>query len=132
MRVYRARKRAAGLVRARGWVADSSQIITSYSDHRLLDARSLALHCKIAHKINRDQSLLKIPERNLRRWIQRTPDQIPQYIKEWQQILAQPWPDIAVFMTSITDKAIRLRQSSPFAGILDPLERKRIYETFRA
>ena len=132
MRAYRARKRAAGLKRVSEWIPASSENLTSYSDHRLLDARSLALHCKIAHKINKDQSLLKIPERNLWRWSQRSSDHIPQYIKEWQQILAQPWPNIAAFMTSCTEKATRLRQSSPFAGVLDPLERKRIYEAFRA
>ena len=43
----------------------------------------------------------------------------------------EPWPDVAAFITSCTDKAFHLRQSSPFAGILSPLERKRIYETFR-
>ena len=132
MRAYRARKRAAGLRPASGWVPVGEEDLIPYSDHRLLDARSLALHCKIAHKINNDPNLLKVPERNLRRWSQKThPEQTPQYIKEWQQILSQPWPDVAAFITSCTDKAFRLRQSSPFAGILSPLERKRIYEAFR-
>ena len=132
MRAYRARKRAAGLKVVTAWLPASSENLTSYSDHRLLDARSLALHCKIAHRISKDQSLLIIPQQNLRRWSERSPDQVPYYIKEWQKILAQPWPNVAAFITSCTENAIRLRQSSPFAGVLAPLERKRIYEAFRS
>lgn len=132
MRAYRARKRAAGLKSVSSWIPVTPDNSTPYSDHRILDARSLALHCRIAHKINKDQSLLEIPQRNLQRWSQKTPpDQTPRHIKEWQQILTQPWPDVAAFITSCSDKAFRLRQSSPFAGILDPLERKRIYDAFR-
>ena len=48
MRVYRARKRAAGLKPVSGWVPVGAEDLTPYSDHRLLDVRSLALHCKIA------------------------------------------------------------------------------------
>jgi len=132
MRAYRARKRAAGLKAVSGWVPATPDTSAPYSDHRLLEARSLALHCKIAQKINMDPGLLEIPLRNLRRWSQKTPpEQTPQYIKEWQQILTQPWPDIAAFIVSCTDKAFRLRQSSPFAGVLSHQERKHIYEAFR-
>ena len=132
MRNYRARKRSAGFKSISSWVPETPDNPAPYSDHCLLDARSLALHCKIAHKINKDPSLLEIPERNLRRWSQKTPsEQTPQPIKEWQQILAQPWPNVAAFIISCTDKAFRLRQSSPFAGVLSPQERKRIYDAFR-
>ena len=132
MRAYRARKRAAGLKYASEWVPVSSQGLSSYSDHRLLDARSFALHCKIAHKINRDQSLLSIAKRNLRRWRKNYSGEAPVYLQQWQNILNRPWPETAAFITSCSEEAVRLRQSSPFAGVLDPLERKRIYEAFRA
>lgn len=83
MRAYRARKRAAGLKPVISWVPVTSDNLTSYSDHGLLDARSLALHCKVAHKISKDQRLLEIPQRNLCRWSQKTPpEQMPQYIKD--------------------------------------------------
>jgi hypothetical protein len=35
-------------------------------------------------------------------------------------------------MTGFDEDAIRLRQSSPFAGVLTPAERRRIYEAFRS
>ena len=132
MRAYRARKRAAGLKRVSEWRPVDSPDAPVYSDHRLLDARSLAMHCKIAQKISRDQSLLEIPRRNLVRWSQRTSGDLPKFIAEWQDILERPWPQVAALITSCSEEANRLRQSSPFAGVLAPKERKRIYEAFRA
>lgn len=128
MRAYRVRKKTK---RVSMWVPDEPVDVTVYSDHRLLDARSLALHCLIARKISRDPGLLAIPRRNLQRWKQRTVGRIPKYLLEWEEILAQPLPAIAAFITSLSENATRMRQSSPFAGVLDPLERKRIYDAFR-
>jgi hypothetical protein len=34
-------------------------------------------------------------------------------------------------ITELSENATRLRQSSPFAGVLSPVERRRIYEAFR-
>lgn len=132
MRAYRARKRAAGLKPVVQWVPDDSHNPITWSDHRVLDVRSLALHCKIAQKISRNLDLLDIPRRNLDRWAARAGTQIPQYITEWQRILEKPWPQIAMFITGCSEEATRLRQSSPFAGVLDARERKKIYEAFRA
>lgn len=132
MRAYRARKRAAGLKRVSQWMPMDCADSQVFSDHRVLDARSLAMHCKIAQKISRDRSLLEIPRRNLARWRRRAAGEVPGYIAEWQEILARPWPQVAAFMTDCSEKATRLRQSSPFAGVLNPRERKQIYEAFRA
>ena len=132
MRAYRARKRAAGLKRVSEWRPVDFRDAAAFSDHRLLDARSLAMHCKIAQKISKDRSLIAIPRRNLERWSQRAPGAAPKFIAEWQDILERPWPQVAAFMTGCSEESMRLRQSSPFAGVLDPQERKRIYEAFRA
>jgi hypothetical protein len=131
MRAYRARKRAAGLKCVSEWVSVDSLDPVAYSDHRLLDARSLAMHCKIARKISKDQSLLAIPQRNLERWRQRASDEPSKFIAEWQDILDEPWPGVMVFITGCSEKAMRLRQSSPFAGVLSARERKQIYDAFR-
>lgn len=132
MRAYRARKRAAGLKCVSEWIPVDFLDAVAYSDHRLLDARSLAMHCKIARKISRDQSLLAIPQRNLERWRQRVSGEPPKFIAEWQDILAEPWSQVVVFITGCSEKAMRLRQSSPFAGVLSARERKQIYDAFRA
>ena len=132
MRAYRARKRAAGLKCVSEWIPVDSLDAATYSDHRLLDARSLATHCKIARKISKDQSLLEIPRRNIERWRQRASGGPPKFIAEWQDILAEPWSQVVVFITGCSEKAMRLRQSSPFAGVLSARERKQIYDAFRA
>lgn len=131
MRRMRARRRAAGLKSVVAWVPQEP-LPPLYSSHRRLEARSLAMHAIIARKIERDPRLLAIPRRNLRRWSARWQGEAPAWIEEWRRILAQPWPRIAALITDPGERAARLRQSSPFAGVLTAEERRRVYEAFRA
>jgi hypothetical protein len=130
MRAYRKRKRDAGLKNVRRW--EPAAGVRQYSDHRILDARSLAMHCKITQKILRDPDLLNKARENLERWSAKSADPKPQYLHEWQEILKRPWPEIAQIITSMSEDANRLRSSSPFAGILTADERDQIYAAFRA
>ena len=130
MRAFRKRKRDGGLKNVRRW--EPAEGVQQYSDHRILDARSLAMHCKIAQKISRDPGLLDIARANLERWIAKSSDPLPQYLHEWQEILKRPWPEIAEIITNMSEDATRLRSSSPFAGILTAEERDQIYAAFRA
>jgi len=132
MRAYRKRKRDAGLVNVRQWKLSGDSPDGRFSDHRFLDARSLAMHCKIVQKIDHDPSLLEKAHSNLSRWSAKTVGTKPRFLKEWQEILDKPWPAIAGMMTSMSEDATRLRSSSPFAGILDAKEREQIYAAFRA
>lgn len=131
MRAYRKRKRAAGLKDLRRWVPDWEGEASEYSDHRILDARSLAMHCLIARKIAEDPTLIEKAKVNLARWGAKYEGRGPRYLQEWLAHLDRPWPDIAEFMTSMTNDATRLRSSSPFAGILSDEERQRVYAAFR-
>jgi hypothetical protein len=100
-----------------------------YSDHRRLDERSLALHQLIAEKVLADPAVLDKARDNLRRWQQQ--DGSPKLaLAEWEQILSGPTDQIAQFLTEPSERAVRLRQSSPFAGILSEVERTAIYESF--
>lgn len=132
MRAYRKRKRAAGLKSVSRWEPAESDELPRYSDHRLLDARSLAMHCKIAQKISREPELLQVAIQNLARWSEKSAGEEPRYLLEWKRVLDRPWIEIAGLITSTSDEATRLRSSSPFAGVLDSKERKQIYEAFRA
>jgi hypothetical protein len=132
MRSYRQRRRAAGYKVVSQWQPVRGQDPLADSDHRILDARSLAMHCRIARKIDANTALLEIPKRNLKRWRQMKSEAMPVYLDEWQQILDNPWPEVAAFITSFSDEAVRLRQSSPFAGVLNSKERKQVYDAFRA
>lgn len=132
MRAYRKRKRDAGLKSVRRWKPEEESGQRPYSDHRILDARSLAMHCKIAQKIARDPKLLNKAKANVERWSAKSKSPRPQYLREWEQILERPWPQIAELITSMSEDATRLRSSSPFAGVLTADERDQIYEAFRA
>lgn len=132
MRRLRERKRAAGLKPVVAWVAAEPEPPATYSSHRLLEARSLAMHAVIARKIERDPKLLLIARGNIERWHARRGEQSPAWLSEWQEILNRPWEYIAALITEPSENGARLRQSSPFAGILTHQERRRIYEAFRA
>lgn len=130
MRRLRARRKAAGLRAVLRWVAPHDAA-PYYSSHRLAEARSLAMHAAIARKISREPALLKIPHRNLDRWQARWDHAPPRWYYEWRDLLALPWPKIAARITEPSEEGARLRQSTPFAGVLDETERGRIYDAFR-
>lgn len=132
MRRLRERRKAAGLKPVVAWVAAEPEARPAYSSHRLLEARSLAMHAVIARKIERNPALLEIARGNIERWRARQDSAAPAWLNEWHEILNQPWHDIAALITEPSENAARLRQSSPFAGILTNQERRRIYEAFRA
>lgn len=132
MRRLRERKKAAGLKPVVAWIAAEPEPRATYSSHRLLEARSLAMHAVIARKIERDRKLLQIARDNVERWRAQRGQNAPAWLSEWQELLDQPWESIAALITEPSENGARLRQSSPFAGILTHQERWRIYEAFRA
>jgi hypothetical protein len=131
MRRMRERRKAAGLKPVVSWVSPDAEARPAYSSHRLLEARSLAMHAVIAAKIERDRRLLNVPRNNLKRWRARWEEQPPVWHEEWSRILKRPWAEIAAIMTEPSEEGARLRQSSPFPGVLSVTERRRIYEAFR-
>lgn len=132
MRRLRERRKAAGLKPVVAWVPSEAETAPTYSSHRLLEARSLAMHAVIARKIERDPTLLQIAHKNVQRWAAQRGSDTPAWLTEWREILGQPWRRIAALITEPSENGARLRQSSPFAGVLTQQERWRIYEAFRA
>lgn len=100
-----------------------------YSDHIRLDERSLALHRLIARKLAADPDLLDKARDNLRRW-QESSDSPSLAFAEWAQILTSPVDQVEQLLTERSERATRLRQSSPFCGILTEAERRVIYESY--
>lgn len=90
------------------------------------------MHAVIARKIERDPKLLQIARSNVERWSTQRNDERPTWLDEWRELLNQPWENIAALITEPSENGARLRQSSPFAGILTNQERWRIHEAFRA
>jgi len=99
-----------------------------YSDHHRLDERSLALHQRVAEKVLADPALLDKARGNVRRW-QESHGSPSLALAEWEQILTGTADQVARFLVERSEKATRLRQSSPFTGILTEPERLAIYES---
>jgi hypothetical protein len=99
-------------------------------NHFQIEERSLALHRAVARRIRENPALLDIARENLERWISK--QGVTRFWCEWKKILNNSPEAIVDFLVSPEEKAIWLRQSSPFCGILTPQERWKIYESFTA
>ncbi|MBI3418130.1 MAG: hypothetical protein HY043_22810 [Verrucomicrobia bacterium] len=104
--------------------------------HELIDEVNAAQDSRIAARLPRDPRVLQIARANLRRWMARD-GRCPRFVfQEWRSILDRLTViEIANFLRSDTPMARRLRQSSPFAGVLSEAERRVIrqrYEKARA
>jgi len=132
MRRYRARQRAAGLRAVTRMETPVRTLSGGALKHRIIEARSLAMHCLAAQKIERNLALLDQVRRTLETWRSRYGEDTPRALDEWAVILRRPWPGIAAFITDQGEHATRLRQSTPFAGVLSARERERVYAAFRA
>ena len=89
------------------------------------------MHCLGAQKIVLEPALLEEVRRTLDSWRGRYGKDTPRALDEWADILRRPWPQIAAFITDPGEHATRLRQSTPFAGVLSARDRNRIYAAFR-
>ena len=108
------------------WASDTR--IPDYTplvrSHVWIDQRSLALHEAVAAKIEAQPQLVEVARANLRRWLSTNPAAA---LREWWQVLdTSPLPELLALLRSPGDHAARLRQSSPFAGLLTPEERQSI------
>ncbi len=87
------------------------------------------MHRLVARKLRADPALLDKARQNVRRWQEQ--DGSPRLaLAEWEQILHGSPREVANFITERSERATRLRQSSPFAGMLSEEERKVIYESY--
>lgn len=97
--------------------------------HRRIDLRSLAMHRLIAEKLREDPSVLDVARANLDRWDATSGNSRP-YFQRWREILARPADEIAELIVRDDEQMTAMRQTSPFAGVLTPKERWRIYDAF--
>jgi hypothetical protein len=92
--------------------------------HELTDEISLAMARRVAERLSRQPELLQVARENLDRWAKRNAD-APGLLRcyaEWRGILERPLEEICRVLNSDTEEARRLRQNSPFAGVLSPRE----------
>ncbi len=100
------------------------------SGHDLVDRRSLAFHRLIAAKIEAEPQLIGVASRNIDRWKQQGRSE--SYLSEWESVLRKGVGEVVSVLRSAGQRAKRLRQSSPFVGILAQEERDGILRAYRS
>jgi len=96
--------------------------------HALAEERSLELHRLVAERLRESPHLLGVARERAQGWL-RSGAVASRWAREWIEVLDQPLEDVVAVMTGTGDRARQLRQTSPFAGVLDPKAR---WETWRA
>jgi hypothetical protein len=99
--------------------------------HERVERRSLALHRAIAAKLRADPGLLEIARQNIRNWSSNGSNSQP-YLDTWRELLNLPLEELPTLIQEDSPWMTELRQSNPFAGILEPKERWHIYDTFES
>ena len=101
--------------------------------HEAHDQVSLEMGRRVVARLREQPALLQIARDNLDRWLRRNAD-APALIRcyrEWLAILERPLGEICQTLCADTEEGRRLRQSSPFAGVLPPSEVWSIKATIR-
>jgi len=96
--------------------------------HDVVDRRSLAFHRLIASKIEAEPKLVEVASRNIDRW--KRQGRTEEYLGEWEHVLRSGVGEVVRVLRSTGERATRLRQSSPFVGILAQDERDGILRAF--
>ncbi|MCU0781698.1 MAG: hypothetical protein MUF04_11435 [Akkermansiaceae bacterium] len=106
--------------------------------HHRREQQSLEMHRRIAGRLRDDpNAVLAKAFANLDSWLQRQAGGASEAVLvEWRKLLeTSSIAEIAAFLGSEEERAVRMRQSSPFAGVLAPQEVweiKKHYATARA
>lgn len=92
--------------------------------HEFQDRVGLEMGRQVANLLREDPGVLEVARRNLESWSHRnagSPALMAAYA-EWREILEEPVEDICGVLSADTEEGRRLRQNSPFAGVLSPQE----------
>ena len=101
--------------------------------HELTDEISRSLGRRVAERLSQQPELLQVARDNLDRWSRRNAS-VPSLLRcyaEWRAILERPLEEICSLLNSDSEEARRLRQNSPFAGVLSPREVWELKRRFR-
>jgi len=98
-----------------------------------MDEISLELGRRTAARLREQPDLLQLARENLDRWA-RLNFSAPALLRcyaEWQELLHHPLEEICAVLTSENEEGQRLRQNSPFAGVLSAREVWELKQRFR-
>jgi hypothetical protein len=93
--------------------------------HEVLDEISLELGRRVAARLREEPGVLQVARDNLARWLKVNADSpaLVRCYREWQRLIQhRPLEDICRILDTDGEENRRLRQNSPFAGVLTPWE----------
>jgi len=99
--------------------------------HSLLDQRALEMDRLIANRLLVDSSVLDKARSTLARWLDIADHSSRPTLLEWKEILAGSPSQVREVLLGEDEDCKRLRQSSPFCGILTNRERTQILLQYR-
>lgn len=95
--------------------------------HALAEARSIAMHRAIADRLRDEPALLGDVRVRLEGWLR----QGRPYAAAWAHLVDGDREQLFAAMVDTSEAARAMRQSTPFAGLLDPRTRWRIHAEVR-
>ncbi len=99
--------------------------------HALLEARSLALHRAVAERLVADPQVLTRARRRVQGWLDEGTVARP-WAEAWRLALQAAPEQVAALLREDSERARAMRQTSPFAGVLDARQRWAIWRATRA
>jgi hypothetical protein len=92
--------------------------------HSEIDQVSLEMARRVAARLRLHPELLDMARANLARWSRQNASagSLLRCYAEWEDILSRPIEEICDLLCSEAEDAQRLRQNSPFVGVLSPAE----------
>jgi hypothetical protein len=99
--------------------------------HSVIDARSLEMDRLIAQRLRENPAVLDKARSVLARWMSSCDASVRPALDEWRAILDGPVSGVFAVLEGEDERSMRLRQSSPFCGILTPAERTAILMSHR-
>jgi hypothetical protein len=100
-------------------------------DHQVIDRRSLEFDRRIVARLRENPALVGTARANLRRWLETASPAARRTLREWQALLDGPFAELLATMEGEDERSTRLRQSSPFCGVLSRDERLAILKRFQ-
>ncbi|MEI6537775.1 MAG: hypothetical protein WCN98_20705 [Verrucomicrobiaceae bacterium] len=94
--------------------------------HQAIDARSLDMDRLIAQRLRENPAVLDKARSVLAKWMTSCDASVRPVFEEWRAILDGPISGVFAVLEGVDERSMRLRQSSPFCGILTPAERTAI------
>ena len=98
--------------------------------HGLAERASLELHRAVAARLRADPAQVERARRRVETWL-RDGSVARAYAEAWSEALTGPLPELIRLLEDPRERACQLRQTSPFAGVLDARTRWAIWRQAR-